>query len=1112
MKKLPLLGIFIIALFLVVVWFRDGLLLGTGESGLPFYNLRFQHRGISQAWADPALGVATGINVVSAPTYWVLGKLQQAGLPGYLLQALFFGLLFVVSGVSVYFLTKELFPKVQSRYLLLASFFYWFNPVSLIVWNRFLYNYMVFWAFLPLALLLFLKGIRKKDYRLAVVASLSTAVFSYALTSIPFNIILWFLFFYTAIFFVLTRKITFSFGIRYFFLTATLFVIFNFWWISQFLTFVFSSTKVVVESFFSSGGNLGTLSALSTRLGNITDTIRLMHGTFFNQNELSWSKIYTLFPLTALEYFFAGLILWVIVKFRKKFSVLYLGGLFIISIFLTKGNNPPLGEIFEWFFTKFTVLQVFRNPFEKFGFLLPLSVAPLFAFGVSEFSKRLKSVKWKRGFISFSFLYVLVFLGFPFWTGFVFTSEAGRRQVESYQVKVPDYYRQANEWFKKQGDNFRFISLPLGGEGMTYTWEKPYSGVELSSILFEVPNISFNTTIPFYNKIVSEISKYQLTEKFLRFMPFINGKYIVWRGDIDFKLRHMANPKTAKSKLEDLVKKGIISKQYETGELAVYKVDDKWFWPKFYMTPNLLLSNQEDLGKITDLFPKFPAEKVAILDYRRLSKERQLQGRLVISPDKIFLPQISLATKNFSDQDLMARLFYVKHLPDKWFYPLVRIKERLLTPSKSDYFAWILYRTEILGKRAVEVYKLKALNKSGKLISKAEESYLKELDNLAPFLSEAVASEVIRESLLYQFLLLIKTETKVSQALSDLLLDWNVKPQFELPDVEEGKYTVYHFEVPKDGKYKLVIDKSVVTARWLLDGKPQVVITNAKESNENLISLSKGSHELAFLDQDSRTEELVLEKEELTFDDNTKQTWTIDLPDEPSTYKIEFDFRFKKGGTFQIQFNQDIDQEESSVFSTRVIKDNLYHDWRHWEAEFKPSVGANLGVLLMSPAKQEICKRSLLIKKVCREEVARFSVEIRNFRIKRVVQPDVFLVTESNFPDQTESSVSFTKIYPTLYEVQINKTTDYPEILVFSELFDNGWKAVFDDGTVIPEDKHLLVNVYANGWVIDKPGNYNLTIKFAPQDLLEKGEKISLASIFSAIVFLGVLSWRKRRQ
>src|SRR3972149_7099318 len=145
--------ILITASVLVFIWFKDGYILGTAEGVLPFYNVSRFKDVVSSAWSEaPGLGNMNGISTAYSLTYITLAYLQNIGLPGFLIEALVFYFLLLSSGVSIYLLTKELFPKINWRFNLLSVFFYWFNFISLVnIWNRALYPFIFFWSLLPLA-------------------------------------------------------------------------------------------------------------------------------------------------------------------------------------------------------------------------------------------------------------------------------------------------------------------------------------------------------------------------------------------------------------------------------------------------------------------------------------------------------------------------------------------------------------------------------------------------------------------------------------------------------------------------------------------------------------------------------------------------------------------------------------------------------------------------------------------------------------------------------------------------------------------------------------------------------------------------------------------------
>lgn len=68
--------------------------------------------------------------------------------------------------------------------------------------------------------------------------------------------------------------------------------------------------------------------------------------------------------------------------------------------------------------------------------------------------------------------------------------------------------------------------------------------------------------------------------------------------------------------------------------------------------------------------------------------------------------------------------------------------------------------------------------------------------------------------------------------------------------------------------------------------------------------------------------------------------------------------------------------------------------------------------------------------------------------------------------------ISYTKISPTRYEVNIRESKD-PYILILNNTYDESWEARIE-GRMI--NKHFIVNGFANGWLVDKKGDYKIDI------------------------------------
>lgn len=601
MKNIVIL-IVVLAFILVTLWFKEGYIMGTAEDSLIFYNISRFLPESQFAWMEhPGLGRATISLTAGRPTYELLAFLQRLGLPNFLIQALTLLILLFSAGIGVYLTVREFFPKLPNKYVLISVLFYWFNPISLVnVWNRFLSDYIFSFGLLPVISFLFIKGLKVKKYIWGFLLVVILPFYSFAFTYLAFDILLWIFFFTLTILFLVTHKEsnTQLFYIKYFLLTFLLFVLTNFWWISQLISLNLYNNIGSSVLNFDTSSNLDTLSALSKKMGNLSDIFRLINASFLNEHSLSWVNTFYSPLFIILEYIVTLIILYSIVKGIKRTSVLILGGLFFVSIYLAKGNNPPFGELYQLIFTGIPYLQVFRNPFEKAGFVLSLSAALLIGYSVFNLAQ---SFPKKFGdLLCFGFLaIVILILGFPFYTGLVFTSPeppTNNYQI-GYKVKVPAYYEEADQWLSNQGNNFRFIGFPLGDEGITYNWEKGYSGVELSSALFSTPGILHNTAVPYYNQLVPRIQEVLISQNdILKLANALNVRYFFIRHDINYEFRKMESPRIIDERFEKL-QESKIKKVATYGQLTFWE-NLKWQDRTFYPATKIIKSNNQQVMEL----------------------------------------------------------------------------------------------------------------------------------------------------------------------------------------------------------------------------------------------------------------------------------------------------------------------------------------------------------------------------------------------------------------------------------------------------------------------------------------------------------------------------------
>jgi len=97
----------------------------------------------------------------------------------------------------------------------------------------------------------------------------------------------------------------------------------------------------------------------------------------------------------------------------------------------------------------------------------------------------------------------------------------------------------------------------------------------------------------------------------------------------------------------------------------------------------------------------------------------------------------------------------------------------------------------------------------------------------------------------------------------------------------------------------------------------------------------------------------------------------------------------------------------------------------------------------------------------------------------------------------SQASLKIKETNPSRYVVHVR--ADAPFILVFSETFDSGWKAQVEGNEI---GDHFIVNGYANGWYIQKEGEYDITITFEPQKFSNLPKLVSAIGILACMLGL----------
>lgn len=599
-KNYPIFLITLLCAVIIAIWFKDGKLLATGEEGLMLINPIRNIELYKYSWNEIGLGIAGPGSNVMIPFYNFELLILKSGVPIWLFQPAIFFFLMFVGACSIYYLSNELFKNlvedsIKIKLALIASIFYILNPVSLLgVWYRFLLGFMFFYALAPLFFYLFVVGVKNKRKIFIIIVPLITLLFSFAFANPASILMLWFLpvIYSFSLSWPRTPKGETRFNrypLIYFGLMFIFWVLINIWWIFPYIEL----SKIAFGSEISPIHAVNTLKANSQDF-TLDNVIRLIHGGFLYKNE-AFGSIYKNPIFIVISWLIPIITIYGLLKLRRSQIKLFFALSLILLLFVAKGTSFPLGQVFLWFFSHISILQVFRNPLEKFGMLMPTIYAPLFSFGLVYLLNKTQDFK-KRLFLSTLSLTFLVIFHWPFFTG-ALVSFRGR----DIKVEVPPSFRSANQAIEK--NNHVILSIPvMGGASGFYKWKHGFKGVDASPYLFNYPVVNiFYDANSFYGQMLIGFSNGALNN-LIGLAQLFSADLVVYRKDTDVSAFGYNLDALERSK--KMIDDTNLSKIFDSYEFSL------WSLPKEKQVPIIYTPRTIRLGDS-------PAELISLLEEDR---------------------------------------------------------------------------------------------------------------------------------------------------------------------------------------------------------------------------------------------------------------------------------------------------------------------------------------------------------------------------------------------------------------------------------------------------------------------------------------------------------------
>jgi hypothetical protein len=81
---------------------------------------------------------------------------------------------------------------------------------------------------------------------------------------------------------------------------------------------------------------------------------------------------------------------------------------------------------------------------------------------------------------------------------------------------------------------------------------------------------------------------------------------------------------------------------------------------------------------------------------------------------------------------------------------------------------------------------------------------------------------------------------------------------------------------------------------------------------------------------------------------------------------------------------------------------------------------------------------------------------------------------------------------------------------VLAETFDRGWSVRVADSSGTPAEAHFLANGYANGWIVERTGDFQLVVEYSPHRYAVAGAAVTSAALVGAGLVLLAAALRRR--
>ncbi len=1169
MKKItPYLLILFIGL-ISFTWFRNSDFIMGVDTVFPV-NLNFSEAYFS-VWSKVAFGDADFVKLpVLFPYAYFFKLLSLTGvlLDPRLLERLLIYFLFVFSGISVFRLSKESYPRLGNLAHIVSSVFYMFNFYVMFLLTA-LPIYLLFsYCFFPLVLSVFVRAVRGYSIRNAIITGiLMFLVLTPSYATPPYLLLHLLILFLYGLFVLLNNPKRWK-NVTFVFLTvAIVFSLLSLFWILPLLL----SPKPPISNFLLQGSEL--FSTYKLNAAKVSDSLRLQ-GYFGFDSDFRGDKYYPWFSYYKKPFF---ILLSFVFVFLAFFGFLFLdkkdkGGLSyifysfvaLLFVFLISFPYLPFNSILFRVLRPTGFFELFRTAYQRFAPFLMVSLALMSGFSFGNITGQLKNRMHLRLAVVGLFILVGIY-NFPLITGIIFDQSG---IMSSKRVTIPKYYYEVISWFdKKRDEDIRVLQLPFNKLGLVaFRWDKGRDGLDGFSPLSYLANLKllFKDSSANNGKVIQSVIDdpsldFSILSKTFGINYVIFDRSSNWDQIKGNSWWVGQDPDKLKARIDN-DKCLLLEKDFDSA--YIYKVKDSCIGDKFSIRSpqnrTRLIDKGDSYSDVFKAIPNFSDYHVETIVYKKNLKLENFNSK-IIQVKK--LPYVSSKDLQWNNDLSWPES---RTSPESLLYPLVIARERFNLsrvkenrPRYTDLLIWLsAKRIEDLSKWDLGVRKKREVSTdligmmdtlseqfTGVSIEKRDGNYYDLLKRAVIYLSKGLdylePKSGVRENVEYTVAELIKLIVTHENMCMDLC--------YSATSPDADNYTSY---TSSD------LAKEYPKAEMFINQKSLGTVGAFNTHNVNLV---KGNNIISFKFEEMKN--LLVDSEpkdksnfpspfgSLKFETLFKRSQVGTFSDyqyreisgwEPLTdYEVSFVYKVEGGELSALVFEEKIVNGTGNGLPNKFITKNVT---KIATKEYVNTSGNWNTAKFMIKSGSEPSLRAFILFGTSFEDDIVSNVELKDIKITKKVYPTIFF--GKNLVADVKKSVSVKKVFGNyLYELSLGDIPEGYVDLVFNERFDLGWvllssksdgsKNVFSlildkmkkMGSLIlfnqyPEEQfinmkatHFVADGYSNGWEVNSSelSGKKVYVMYYPQVTMFLGAFGSLAfAIAIALVYCWLTNVNKR--